>query len=300
MRPSYLNLYRSGELRDRIERARTLLNPCRLCPRKCGVDRTMGEEGLCRTGSNARVASYHAHIGEEPELVGHRGSGTIFFSSCSLLCSFCQNYDISHSAGGVTVTPDQLAALMLDLANRGCHNINFVTPTHMVPFILEALIPAIEHGLEVPLVYNSSGYDRVETLRLLDGVIDIYLPDFKFWNNRWGKQFCGVPDYRERASEAIREMHRQVRDLETDGRNIAIRGLMVRHLVMPNNVAGTAEIARFLVREISPATYVNVMSQYHPCGEAIDDPVIGRPLRAGELSEALGAAREAGLRRVVD
>ena len=300
MRPSYLNLYRSGELRDRIERARTLMNPCRLCPRECGVNRMAGEEGLCRTGPTAQVASYHPHFGEEPELVGHRGSGTIFFNSCSLLCSFCQNYDISHSPGGVTVTPDQLAALMLDLAGRGSHNINFVTPTHVVPLILEALWPAIEHGLEVPLVYNSSGYDRVETLRLLDGVIDIYLPDFKFWNNRWGEQFCRVPDYRERAIEAVREMHRQVGDLETDGRDIAIRGRMVRHLVMPNNVGGTAEIAHFLAREISPDTYVNVMSQYHPCGEAINDPVIGRPLRTDEFSEARATAREAGLRSVVD
>jgi len=298
--PSYLQLYRSSELRERIDHALALMNPCRLCPRECGVNRLAGEEGLCRTGRLAGVASYHPHFGEEAPLVGRYGSGTIFFSSCSLLCSFCQNYEISHRKGGITIEPDQLATMMLELAGRGCHNINFVTPTHVIPQILEALVPAIEHGLKIPLVYNSSGYDRVETLRLLDGVFDIYLPDFKFWENRWADRFCRAPDYREHAREAIREMHRQVGDLEIDDRGIAVRGLLVRHLVMPEGIAGTDEIASFLSREISSGTYLNIMAQYHPCGTATDDPVIDRPLRDTEFREALAAARRAGLSRGIE
>ncbi|MFH1038269.1 MAG: radical SAM protein [PVC group bacterium] len=293
-KPSYLRLHRTGKLRERFERARELLNPCRLCPRECGVNRRADETGVCRTGRQARVASSHPHFGEEPELVGRDGSGTIFFQSCSLLCSFCQNYDISHCPGGTAVDPEQLAALMLDLASRGCHNINFVTPTHVVPQILEALLPAIDGGLDIPLVYNSSGYEKLETLRLLDGIVDIYLPDFKFWDNRWARKYCRAPDYRERACAAIREMQRQAGGLRTDHRGIARRGLMVRHLVMPKGVAGTAELARFLADEISPRTYLNIMAQYRPCGGAARDPVIGRTLRPGEYRHALAEARAAG------
>jgi putative pyruvate formate lyase activating enzyme len=244
------------------------------------------------------VASFQAHYGEERPLVGRGGSGTIFFSSCNLLCCFCQNEDVSHGNVGAEADADRLAAMMVYLAEQGCHNINFVTPSHVVPQILEALPAAAGQGLNVPLVYNSGGYDSVETLRLLDGVFDIYMPDFKFWDDRWAARFCGVQDYRERAVEALREMHRQVGDLRMDERGIAERGLLVRHLVMPNGAAGTEEVMRFLAREISPDTYVNVMAQYRPCAKAREHTEISRPVTSAEFREALAAADRAGLTRL--
>ena len=262
------------------------------------MNRIQGERGFCKTGRKARVASYNAHFGEEAPLVGIFGSGTIFISSCNLLCSFCQNFEISHQREGVDVTAEQLAAMMLDLAGRGCHNINFVTPTHVVPQILEALPGAIEGGLRVPLVYNSSGYDAVETLRLLDGVFDIYMPDFKFWDPDWANRFCKAPDYKEVAVAAIKEMHRQVGDLILDDEGIGSRGLIVRHLVMPNNLAGTEKTMAFLADEISTNTYVNVMDQYQPCGEAHRDPLINRRLEMREFRDATNAAKRAGLKRL--
>jgi len=296
--PSYLSLYRTGGFETRVENALALMAPCRLCPRRCGADRLNGETGYCRTGRNARVASYNAHFGEEAPLVGRQGSGTLFFSSCNLLCSFCQNFEISHLNEGVDVAPDQVAAMMMDLMSRGCHNINVVTPTHALAPILEALKLAIEQGLNIPLVYNSGGYESVETLRLLDGIVDVYMPDFKFWEGSWAKKFCNAPDYREMAQAAIREMHRQVGDLEIDDDGIAVRGLLVRHLVMPGGVAGTADIMNFLAKEISCDTYVNVMDQYRPCGHAHRDPVINRRLTSREYREAVAAAKEAGLHRL--
>ena len=274
------------------------MEKCTLCPRACGANRLVGETGHCRTGRKAKVAGFNAHFGEEGPLVGRYGSGTIFLSSCNLLCIFCQNYDISHLAQGTEVEPDQMAAMMLHLAERGCHNINFVTPTHMVPQIIEALIPAIEQGLEVPLVYNSGGYDSKETLQLLDGIFDIYMPDFKFWEARWAGRFCNAPDYREVATESIKEMHRQVGDLVLDGEGIAVKGLLVRHLVMPEKVAGTPEIMEFLAGEISPNTYVNVMDQYRPCGRADEDEYINRRLTSREYKDAVEAAQKAGLTRL--
>ena len=296
--PSYLRLYRDGELEARIEKGSALMESCHLCPRECGVNRLDGETGYCHTGKRARVASYNAHFGEEAPLVGNRGSGTIFFSSCNLLCSFCQNYDISHLNEGVEVEAAQIAAMMIELMEKGCHNINFVTPTHTVVQILEALIPAIEQGLNLPLVYNSGGYESVETLALLDGVFDIYMPDFKFWEDRWTERFCKAPDYRERAKAAIREMHRQVGDLLVDSEGIAVRGLLIRHLVMPNDVAGTHRVMDFLANEISLNTYVNVMDQYRPCGNAGTDELINRRLTSDEFRRAVGAARDAGLSRL--
>jgi putative pyruvate formate lyase activating enzyme len=269
-----------------------------MCPRECGADRASGRTGYCRTGRNARVASCHPHFGEETPLVGRHGSGTIFFSSCSLLCSFCQNYDISRLNGGVDVTPPELAAAMIGLQDRGCHNINLVTPTHVVPQILEALVIAADRGLNLPLVYNSGGYDSVETVRLLDGVVDIYMPDFKFWDRAPAERYCHAPDYRAVAIAAIREMHRQVGDLQIARDGIATRGLLVRHLVMPNNLAGTAEVMRFIAEEISPETYVNVMGQYHPCGQADGDPAINHAISRSEFSAALEATRRAGLHRL--
>ncbi|MGA2331237.1 MAG: radical SAM protein [Syntrophales bacterium] len=296
--PSYLKLYREGKLQDRIDRAAELMKDCSLCPRECHVDRLSGELGFCRTGEKARVASLHAHFGEESPLVGTGGSGTVFFRSCNLLCYFCQNYDISHDAGGGEVEPKDLADMMLSLQKRGCHNINFVTPSHVVPQILQGLFIAVERGLKVPLVYNTGGYDKVETLKILEDVFDIYMPDFKFWEARWSEKFCKAPDYRKIAAAAIKEMHRQVGDLLIDASGIAEKGLLVRHLVMPNDVSNTKEVMTFLADKISEDTYVNVMDQYHPCGKATLDPAINRRLTRKEYVEAVRQARKAGLHRL--
>lgn len=296
--PSYLKLYKEGTLQDRIDKSAALMKSCSVCPRECHVDRLSGELGFCRTGAKAKVASIHAHFGEEAPLVGNSGSGTIFFRSCNLLCTFCQNFDISHDAEGGAVEPKDLAVMMLSLQRRGCHNINFVTPSHVVPQILQALIIAVENGLRVPLVYNTGGYDKVETLKILEGVFDIYMPDFKFWDAPWAEKFCKAPDYRKVVVAAIKEMHRQVGDLAVDESGIAVKGLLVRHLVMPNDVAGTGHVMEFLADKISRDTYVNVMNQYHPCGYAFGDPAINRRITRNEYLTALRSAREAGLHRL--
>jgi putative pyruvate formate lyase activating enzyme len=296
--PSYIRMYRSGELKARADEAVGLLESCSLCPRECRVNRIEGERGFCNTGRRARVASYNAHFGEESPLVGRYGSGTIFISSCNLLCAFCQNLEISHHNEGLDADPAHTAEMMIRLAENGCHNINIVTPTHVVPQLLEALLEAVPRGLKVPLVYNSSGYDKVETLRLLEGVFDIYMPDFKFWEARWSERYCGAPDYREVACAAIREMHRQVGDLVVDDRGIALRGLLVRHLVMPEHVSGTQMVLEYLAKGVSPDTYVNVMDQYRPCGKACEDEFIGRRITPQEFRDALLCARRAGLRRL--
>ncbi|MCX7804595.1 MAG: radical SAM protein [Planctomycetota bacterium] len=296
--PGYVKLHRSGELTRRADEAWERLSGCRMCPRRCGADRLGGKTGVCRTGAKARVSSFGPHFGEEDVLVGTGGSGTIFFSSCNLLCCFCQNYEISHFPGeGREVGPEELARIMLTLQGYGCHNINFVTPSHVVPQILRSLIPAVEMGLRVPLVYNSSGYDEVETLRLLDGVFDIYMPDFKFWDPEVADELCGAPDYPDAAREALKEMHRQVGPLETGAEDVAYRGLLVRHLVMPDGLASTAEIAKFLAEEISPDTFVNVMAQYRPRGRAHTRQGLNRGITPEEYTEALEAVRRAGLRR---
>jgi putative pyruvate formate lyase activating enzyme len=295
---SYRILHEKGLLKDRAIRAVKLLEDCRLCPRECGKDRIRGEAGFCRTGRHARIASYGPHFGEEEPLVGPHGSGTIFFSSCNLLCTFCQNFDISHGNKGTEAGPSLLAGMMLDLAERGCHNINFVTPSHVVPQILEALVMAVDAGLDIPLVYNTGGYDKAGTLELLDGVFDIYMPDFKFWDKEPATAFCSAPDYRETACMAIREMHRQVGDLTMDEHGIARRGLLVRHLVMPGGLAGTEEIMNFLAESISCNSYVNVMDQYHPCHRAGKDPRISRRITVAEYGEALDDARQAGIHRL--
>lgn len=283
---------------SRVQQALDLLKDCRLCPRECHVDRLSGEFGFCRTGARASVASFHPHFGEEAPLVGSAGSGTIFFSSCNLLCSFCQNFEISHLGEGREVDPSDLAAMMLHLMKRGCHNINFVTPSHVIPQILQALFIAVEQGLNIPLVYNSGGYDRAETLKILDGIFDIYMPDFKFWDETWAIRFCRAPDYRVLATAAIREMHRQVGDLVMDEAGIAVRGLLVRHLVMPHGIANTAAIMTFLSESISPDTYVNVMAQYHPCGKAVSDPMINRRITPEEYAAAVQDAIAAGIHRL--
>ena len=298
MEPSYLKLFREGGLSGRIKQAMALMESCSLCPRECGINRLDGELGYCETGQKAIVSSYNAHFGEESPLVGQYGSGTIFMGSCNLLCCFCQNYEISHLKEGVEVEPAQMAAMMIHLAERGCHNINFVTPTHVVPQLLEALALAAEQGLGIPLVYNSSGYDKKETLEILDGIVDIYMPDFKFWDGKWAERYCRAPDYPERAREALKEMHRQVGDLIIDDQGVAVRGLLVRHLVMPGGVAGSRKVFEFIAEEVSPDTYVNVMDQYRPCGDAHRDEVINRRLSFQEFRDATEAARRIGLTRL--
>ena len=295
---SYLKLYKEGQLSKRVQEATGLLKECRLCPRKCEVDRLNNEKGFCKTGRKAKVASYNAHFGEEAPLVGRFGSGTIFFSFCNLRCSFCQNYEISHLGEGAELDAKDLAAIMLELQNRGCHNINLVTPTHVAPQILEALLLAAENGLAVPIVYNCGGYERIETLMLLNGIIDIYMPDFKFWDQKWAERFCNAPDYRDMAVSAFKEMHAQVGDLKIDKNGIAERGLLVRHLVMPNEIAGTKDVMEFLSKEISTNTYVNVMDQYRPCGTAYQDEYINQRISKNEYSAALQWAKNAELTRL--
>lgn len=296
--PGYIALLKTGQLAARAETARKLLKACNLCPRKCSADRLGIELGACRTGRRAVVASYDAHFGEEAPLVGQNGSGTIFFSHCNLGCIFCQNYDISHKGAGQPVSDEELAEMMLALQHTGCHNINFVTPSHVVPQILTALEIAAGSGLQVPLVYNTSAYDRASTLRLLAGIIDIYMPDFKFWDPRTAEQAAGAPDYPARARRAIREMHRQVGDLVIDADGVARRGLLIRHLVMPAGLAGTEQIMAFIADDISEDTYVNVMAQYRPFGRAAEIEALAAPLDRTAWHQAMAAARKAGLHRL--
>jgi putative pyruvate formate lyase activating enzyme len=281
--PAYIQTYNKGMLKEKIGKAYEILKDCALCPRRCGVDRLSGELGICQTGEHAIVSSYNPHFGEESPLVGNHGSGTIFFARCNLLCLFCQNYEISHEGEGVPFSSEELAKAMLLLQNRGCHNINFVTPSHVVAQILAALDKAIEMGLRVPLVYNSSGYDRRETLTILDGVFDIYMPDFKFWEPKIAEEFCDAPDYPEAAREAVKEMHRQAGDLVVNEEGI---------------MAGTREVMRFLAREVSPNSYVNIMPQYRPCGRASEVKALRRSITDEEYQEAVTMAHEEGITRL--
>ena len=298
MDPAYLRALAPGELAARAERARVRLRRCLLCPRQCRVDRSIGELGECRTGSRARVASAGPHYGEEAPLVGRGGSGTIFFAGCNLACVFCQNYDLSHLCRGREQEPAELARTMMELQEMGCENINFVSPSHVVPQILAALVLAVEEGLRLPVVYNTGGYDSLATLRLLDGVVDIYMPDMKYSDDRVGERLSGVLDYVERNRAAVREMHRQVGDLELDRRGVARRGLLVRHLVLPEGLAGGDEVFRFIASELSADTYVNVMDQYHPAYRADRYGEISRPPNAVEYRAAIEEARKAGLWRL--
>jgi putative pyruvate formate lyase activating enzyme len=293
--PAYVQSFHSGLLRNKIERAYEILKACELCPRKCRTDRLAGERGVCRTGRLAQVSSVGPHFGEEAPLVGEHGSGTIFITHCNLLCVFCQNFDISHQGVGEEVSDEALAGAMLALQAMGCHNINVVTPTHVVPQLLAALAVAVPQGLSIPLVYNTGGYDAVETLRLLDGVVDVYMPDFKFWDPEVARQACQAADYPEVARQALIEMHRQVGDLSVDGRGIARRGLLVRHLVLPGGLAGTRPIMRFIARRLSRNTYVNVMSQYRPCGRADEVDALGSPLAAADYRQAVEEAVAEGI-----
>ena len=296
--PGYVSLHRTGELKRRAKEALQRLSSCAICAQACNVNRLEGEMGVCRTGRFALVSSYGEHYGEEDVLVGLGGSGTIFFANCNLACVFCQNYDISACGAGRKVTDERLADMMLSLQARGCHNINLVSPSHVVPQILEALVLAVDDGLRLPLVYNTGGYDALPTLKLLEGIVDIYMPDFKFSDNETGERLSKAPGYFTVAKAAIREMHRQVGDLVTDDSGIARRGLILRHLVMPGRLDDTRSIMQFIAEEISPDTYVNVMGQYRPAHLASRYPKLNRPLRRSEYHEAKDIAREAGLHRL--
>lgn len=308
--PAYVELSENGELGRRAGRAAALLAACELCPRRCRADRTTGDLGTCGIGVLARIASYGPHHGEESVLRGWAGSGTVFFGGCNLRCRFCQNYDISHRPAGSEVEPEQLAAIFLDVQNMGCHNLNLVTPSHVVPQILMALAVAAPRGLRLPIVYNTGGYDAVATLTLLDGVVDVYMPDLKTLDAKFARGALTAADYPERAREAIAEMHRQVGDLVVDGDGLAVRGLLVRHLVMPGLVDDSARVFAFLA-ELSHSTFVNVMDQYRPCGDAAptghfartasesppDLRPIARAVARDEFAAVLDAARAAGLPR---
>ena len=295
--PGYLKLLRSGELKRRVEAAYELLSLCDVCGWHCRVDRRAGKLGVCKTGVRAKVSSYGPHFGEEAPLRGWRGSGTIFFTRCNLKCQYCQNYDISQTDAGGEVEPEELAAIMLDLQERGCHNINFVSPSHVAAQILTATFIAAQAGLRIPLVYNTGGYDSLEMLRLLDGVIDIYMPDMKYADPDIARKYSKTLNYPRVNQAAVKEMHRQVGDLMLDDRGLAVRGLLVRHLVLPNDLAGTREIMRFLAEEVSPHTYVNIMDQYHPYYRADRYPELNRPITRQEYEKAMRVAREAGLHR---
>lgn len=296
-KPAYQSLSES-EFSEKVNLAGDILTDCRLCPRECHVDRTSGERGFCRTGDMPFVSSWGPHFGEERPLVGRYGSGTIFFGNCNLGCLFCQNYSISHLGEGTEITHEKLADIMLSIQTGGCHNINLVTPTHQSPAIIKAVRIACEKGLNIPLVYNCGGYESVDTLKILDGIVDIYMPDFKYSDRKYSSRYSDAADYPEVAKEAIKEMHRQVGDLQIDGNGVARRGLLVRHLVLPEDVAGTSEVVRFIAEEISKDTYINIMDQYHPCFKAFDNPPLDRRITDKEYSDAIKYALKAGLKRI--
>ena len=303
--PAYRALERSGAMADRARAALQELEHCCACPRHCGVNRLAGQVGFCRSGRYARVASAFAHHGEEDCLRGRHGSGTIFFSLCNLRCVFCQNWDISQQPAGVECTGQRIAELMLALQRQGCHNINFVTPEHVVPQVIEALVEAIPRGLRLPIVYNTSAYDSIDSLKLLDGLVDIYMPDFKFWDSESAERLCKASDYPERARAAVLEMHRQVGALKFGPDGVARRGVLVRHLVMPGQLDQTVAIFEWLAREVSPDTFVNIMPQYRPAHRVGHTDQAGRSMYAeidrcptlDELAAAYDAARRAGLWR---
>jgi len=275
-----------------------MLEECCLCPRHCGINRLAGKIGKCHITTQVMVSSYGPHFGEEAPLVGSHGSGTIFFTYCNLRCIFCQNYTISQLGEGDAIDREELARIMLSLQAMGCHNINLVSPTHVVPYILDALELAAGMGLYLPLVYNSGGYDSVETLKLLDGIVDIYMPDMKYSDENTAEQLSGIKDYPRLNRAAVREMHRQVGDLKLDEQGVAQYGLLVRHLVLPNRLAGTTEVVRFLSQEVSSNTYLNIMAQYRPSYQAFDTPLLSRPVNRQEFYEAIDLAHQQGMDRL--
>ena len=294
--PAYERLEQEGTLAQRVEQAYAIFENCELCPRQCGVNRQNGERGFCRGPARPMIYSAHPHFGEEISLVGKNGSGTIFFSNCNLRCVFCQNWPISHEGKGKKVNDEDLADMMIYLQKTGCHNINVVTPTHVMPNILGATRIALKKGLRLPLVYNTSGYERLEILKILDGIVDIYLPDMKYMDaDHAAKYSAGAADYPEVAKRALIEMNRQVGELQIDKRGIATRGLMIRHLVMPNRVAGTDKLVKWLAESLPKSTYVNIMPQYRVEYEAFNYPKIARGITVQEFLEAMEWAENYGL-----
>lgn len=295
---SYRTLLEEGELKNRVQAAYLTLTHCTGCAWKCGADRLHGKKGACLTGLRAQVSSYGPHHGEEYPISGWRGSGTIFFTHCNLRCQYCQNYDISQGEDGDEVEPEDLAEIMLELQEMGCHNINLVSPSHVVPQIVAAISLAAMAGLYLPIVFNTGGYDSLETLYLLNGIIDIYMPDMKYNSPIIGQHYSKVRNYPQVNRLAVQEMHRQVGDLYLDKNGIATRGLLIRHLVLPNDLAGTAEIIKFLAEEISINTYLNLMNQYRPCYLAHLYPKLNRRISFHEYEDDINLAHEAGLYRL--
>jgi len=298
MKPSYLDL-ETSEIEEKISRLYDILRDCTLCPRECRVDRTRGEKGYCKSGIELLVSGIHPHYWEEEPLVGLYGSGTIFLTNCNLGCIYCQNYDISHLGLGKPITQGELADGMLILQKKGCHNINLVTPTHFTPQLVETIKIAGERGLRIPIVYNCGGYEAIETIRLLEGIVDIYMPDIKYSDSTSAKKYSSAPDYYDACKKAVKEMHRQVGDLKIEN-GIAERGLLIRHLVLPNRLAGTEEVLRFIASEISKKSYVNIMAQYRPMYRAMEHPELSRPIKLEEYLEAKKIARRLGLYRGFD
>jgi putative pyruvate formate lyase activating enzyme len=295
---SYNELLLSGEFENRVIESHKHFATCDICALNCSVNRRQGEMGICRTGVIANVSSFGPHFGEEEPIKGSRGSGTIFFARCNLRCQYCQNYSISQTDTGRGVKPEELSSIMLELQNMGCHNINFVSPSHVVPQIIAGVFIAAQIGLKIPLVYNTGGYDSLAMLILLDGIIDIYMPDMKYADAQIGKKFSKIPNYPEINQTAIKEMHRQVGDLQINSKGIATRGLLIRHLVLPNNLAGTDKIVSFLANKISSNTYLNIMDQYHPSYRSNNFPEINRRISVDEYQQAVQWARTAGLNRL--
>lgn len=315
MIPSYLELYNSGRLNKRVEEAEGLLNSCSLCPRKCGINRIKDERGFCKTGRLASIYSYMPHLGEEPPISGSRGSGTIFFSGCNMTCVYCQNYKFSQlnpvrntslpamgkskisngANAGKEVGPEELAQVMLELQELNCHNINLVTPTHILPQILKALTLAIPGGLRLPLVYNTGGYELPQAIKLLENIVDIFLPDMRYADNEMSTQYSDAPDYPEYNQTAAKQMYQQLGEAKFDTQGLIIRGMIIRHLVLPENIAGTAKIMRFIAQEISPQTYISLMSQYLPYHQADGYPKLSRRISEAEYDEAKSILLESGL-----
>jgi putative pyruvate formate lyase activating enzyme len=296
MTPDYLKLYQNGELKNRIQKLYSILESCELCPRKCRVNRLKDEKGYCRSGKEMTVSSYGPHFGEEDPLVGNSGSGTIFLASCNLLCIYCQNYDISHEGYGKHVSEEEAADFMIDLQRRGCHNINFVTPTHFASQLLKSIDFAIPKGLQLPIIWNCGGYENVEIIKLLDGIVDIYMPDMKYGSEESAGKYSDATDYFECCRESVKEMHRQVGDLQVEN-GIVTRGLLVRHLVLPNDVANSRAVLEFIAEEISKDTYVNIMDQYRPMFKASDHQEIARRPTIKEYSEVVKIAEDLGIVR---
>ena len=295
--PSYLNLYESGELKKRVENARQRLRKCFMCPRVCGARRLQGERGECGVGRYAMVSSFGPHHGEERVLRGWMGSGTVFFAGCNMRCVYCQNWEISQLRIGEEVSPEHLSRIFLRIQEMGCHNLNLVTPSHIVAQILEALYIAVQKGFKLPIVYNTSAYDSIPTLRLLDGVVDIYMPDLKYGDSKTAEKYSGVKNYWEVATRAIKEMHRQVGDLIIGPDGLAKRGLLIRHLILPNGIAGSKRVLEFIAREISVDSWVNLMDQYYPAYKALQYPELSRRITSREYREVVEYARSLGIHR---